>query len=125
MLELETNINNIAIKYEDKTPEDILDMMNTRTGIRQLRSDMKTLGSKGEILFDTLAKQKIRSILRRGCIESNLTEVEFYDVVNQEKNYELLCELLSDEVASKLHYLAKKLALRNRNWCTRLLAWFY
>jgi hypothetical protein len=98
----------IAGKYQDKTPEDIQNMMNSRSGIKQLRENFK--GSEQQRkLFDTLSKQKMRSILREGNIEKDFTGDDLYKFLNKEKNYEIFSEILGESETESMRLAAKEI----------------
>ena len=103
-----TNDQNIAAKYLEKKPEDIQKLMNSRSGIRELKKDMSTKKINQEV-FERLKQQKIRSILREGNIEKNFTGEELYKALNKEKNYELLSELLGENEIEELRLAAKEI----------------
>jgi hypothetical protein len=98
----------IASKYLDKKPEDIQKLMNSRTGIKQLREDFSKSPQKKE-LFDTLSKQKMRSILRKGNIENEFTGDDLYTFFNKESNYEIFSEILGEAETEALRQSAKEI----------------
>lgn len=95
-------------KYLDKTPEDIGKMLNTRSGIKKLKQDLSKT-PKGKQLFEMNVKQKARSIMKEGDIHKKSTAKEYYEVLNKEKNREIMAEILGEEEVNKvLDELAKK-----------------
>lgn len=115
-----TNDERIAAKYEGKEPEDIQNMMNRRSGIKQLREDLNT--PEKQATFQRLQQQKIRSILREGNIEKNFTGDELYRFLNKEHNYELLSEMLGESETEAMRQTAKEIGksqvkseIRNKN----------
>jgi hypothetical protein len=103
-----TNEEVIAGKYLDKKPEDIQKMMNSRSGIRELRRDFQGSEQKRE-LFDRLSKQKMRSILREGNIEKEFTGDDLYRFLNKESNYEIFSEILGETETESLRLAAKQI----------------
>lgn len=103
-----TNEDVIAAKYVDKKPEDVQRMMNSRSGIKQLRDDFKGSDQKRN-LFDTLSKQKMRSILREGNIEKDFTGDDLYKFLNKENNYEIFSEILGEKETEALRQSAKEI----------------
>jgi hypothetical protein len=101
-----TNEEIIAAKYVDKKPEDIQKLMNSRSGIKQLREDFSGSDQKRE-LFDKLSKQKIRSVLREGNIEKDFTGDDLYKFLNKESNYEIFSEMLGEAETESLRQSAK------------------
>lgn len=103
-----TNDERIASKYLDKKPEDIQSMMNSRSGIKELREDFASTPQKAQV-FDRLSKQKMRSILREGNIEKEFTGDDLYKFLNKEKNYEIFSELLGETETEALRQSAKEI----------------
>lgn len=103
-----TNDERIASKYLDKKPEDIQSMMNSRSGIKELREDFSSTPQKQQV-FDRLSKQKMRSILREGNIEKEFTGDDLYKFLNKEKNYEIFSELLGETETEALRQSAKEI----------------
>ena len=101
-----TNDQLIASRFTGKSPEDIQSMMNSRSGIRQLRKDSANDPIKQQV-FDRLTKQKMRSILREGNIESDFKGNELYKLLNKEKNFELFSEILGESETEQLRQAAK------------------
>lgn len=102
-----TNEEAIASKYVGKEPEDVMRMMNSRSGIRQLRKDLSASPAKKE-LFDTMSQKKMRSVLRSGNIENDATGNDLYKFLNDEHNYELFSEILGDKETEFLRLTAKE-----------------
>ncbi len=98
----------LASKYAAKKPENIQEMMNSRSEIKELKKDSQGTESKKK-LFETLKKQKIRSILREGNIEKEFTGDDLYKFLNKEKNYEILSEFLGEEVTESMRNEAKEI----------------
>lgn len=103
-----TNEEIIASKYIDKKPEDIQRQMNSRSGIKELREDLKGSEQKRE-LFDKLSKQKMRSVLREGNIENDFSGDDLYKFLNKEKNYEIFSEILGEPETEALRKSAKEI----------------
>lgn len=103
-----TNDERIASKYLDKKPEDVQSMMNSRSGIKELREDFSSTPQKQQV-FDRLSKQKMRSILREGNIEKEFTGDDLYKFLNKEKNYEIFSELLGETETEALRQSAKEI----------------
>ena len=80
-------------KYEKAIPEDVLKKMDSRSGIREVRQDLK--GNPEQ--FDKHAKQKVKSILLEGNVEGIPTGDELYMILNKTSNREILSELLGNE----------------------------
>jgi hypothetical protein len=103
-----TNEEVIAGKYANKEPEDIQRMMNSRSGIKELRKDFSTSEQKKQ-LFEKLTKQKMRSILREGNIEKDFTGDDLYKFLNKEKNYEIFSEILGEKETEAMRIVAKEI----------------
>ncbi len=101
-----TNEETIAAKYTGKEPEDVMNMMNSRSGIRRLRDDLSGSSQKKE-LFEKMAQKKMRSVLRSGNIENDATGTELYKFLNNEHNYELFSEILGENETEFLRLTAK------------------
>lgn len=102
-----TNDEKIAAKYLEKKPEDIQRMMNSRSGIRELRKDFST--PKNRENFERLRLQKIRSLMRKGNIEQDFTGNDLKQFLNNEAEYELMSELLGEEETEGLRLIARDL----------------
>lgn len=100
-----TNDEKIASKFMNNKPEDIQKMMNSRSGIKELREIAKN-GEK-KVVFERLQKQKLRSLLREQNIEKNFVGDDLYKMLNKEKNYELFSEILGETETESLRQLAK------------------
>lgn len=103
-----TNEEVIASKYLNKEPEYVQQLMNSRSGIKQLRKDFSGTQQKRE-LFDTLSKKKMRSILREGNIEKDFTGDDLYKFLNKEHNYEIFSEILGEPETEALRQSAKEI----------------
>lgn len=103
-----TNDEVIAARYEKNKPEDIQKLMDSRSGIKQLRKDFSDTQTKREV-FDRLSKQKLRSILREGNIEKEFTGDDLYRFLNKEKNYEIFSELLGESETEAIRKSAKEI----------------
>lgn len=105
----ETNFTNhldkIA-KYSKVNPEDLIKKLDSRSGIKELRKDLKTSD------FDILTRQKMRSMLREGNIEHKFTGDKLYQVLNKEKNFEIFNELLGVKTAEAARLAAKEVGKR-------------
>lgn len=102
-----TNDERIAARYTGKEPEDIQRLMNSRSGIRQLRKDLNT--PEKQSAFKRLQQQKMRSIMREGNIEKDFTGDDLYRFLNKEHNYELFSEMLGEAETEALRQSAKEI----------------
>lgn len=116
-----THIDEQSAKYVGKKPEDVQRMMNTRSGIKELKKDLSK-SSVEKQLFERLSNQKLRSVLREGNIEKDFKGDELYKLLNKEKNYEIFSEILGEEETEALRLQAKEIGqkavkseLRNKN----------
>ncbi len=100
-----TKLEKSLSKYGDKKPEDIQNMMNSRTGIKELKQESSKTET-GKKLFETIKRQKIRSILKSGEIEKKFTGNKLYEILNNEKNAEILGELLGDTEVEAMRKIA-------------------
>lgn len=98
-------------KYTNKTPEQIEGMVNSRSGIRDLRSDLGKTES-GKKLFDKFKQQKIQEILRGEKIKGEFSGDDIYKVMNNKKNYDLIEELTSPQEAKAILDASKEIANR-------------
>lgn len=98
----------IAGKYLNKKPEEVTNLMNSRSGIKELREDFSKTEPKRK-LFDTLSKQKMKSVLRDGNIEKEFTGDDLYRFLNKEHNYEIFSELLGESETESLRQAAKEI----------------
>ncbi len=93
----------IATKYLGKKPEDVRAMLDSRSDIKEVRKDLKDQPQ----LFEKIAQDKMRSILREGNVEKNFTGDDLYKVLNKEHNYEIFSELLGPEATEEFRLAAK------------------
>lgn len=98
-----TSQQSTASRYEGKKPEDILKMMDSRSGIRQIREDFPA------DRFERISRQKMRSIMREGNIEKDFTGDDLYKFLNKEKNFELFSEFLGETEAENLRSASKEI----------------
>lgn len=116
-----TNEEIIASKYAGKEPEDIQKMMDSRSGIKQLREDLSGSEQKKDI-FNRISRQKMRSMIREGNIENDFTGDDLYKSINKQENYEIFSEILGESETESLRQAAKeigkeqvKLEVRKKN----------
>lgn len=95
-------------KITDRKPEQIFQMMNSRTGIKQLRQEVAN-DPIAKNQFNQLTKQRIRSILQEGKIEGKFTGTKLYEVLNNESNYEIISEIIGKEATQEVFEAAKKI----------------
>jgi hypothetical protein len=100
-----TNDELIAAKQKGKKPEDIQAMMNSRSGIKELRQDLNTPDKRSA--FERLKQQKIREIMRAGNIEADFTGEQLYKHLNKGNNFELMAEMIGEAEAEALRLSAK------------------
>lgn len=94
--------------FTGKDPESILSEMNTRSGIRRIEERMTT--PKEKKVFEKVKQQKIRDIFREGKVKADYSGEDIQRVLNKTKNYELIEELTSPEIAKDLLESAEKMA---------------
>jgi len=83
-------------KYQKMKPEQVYEMMSTRSGIRELEKDIEKT-PEAKKFFEVLKKQKIRDILQSNNLEKDLTGTQLYEALNKRENFELLSELIGEE----------------------------
>ncbi len=98
----------IVAKYLGKKPEDIAKLMESRSGIQQLRTDLGK-SERGKRLFELSKKQRIRSILRENNIEKEFTGEDLYKTLNKQNNFELLSELIGEKETEAARLAAKEI----------------
>lgn len=88
-----------------KTPEQIDKLMNSRSGIRQLRDELRRKGNPEE--FERLKEIKLEEIFREGGFgEKKITGTDLQRIID--KDHEVLKELLSEEEVSQLYKVSAK-----------------
>lgn len=90
-------------KIKEK-PEEVLQMMDSRSGIREARD---RFGAGKD--FQQLMREKTRDILYKGGRKGNPTGTELFDILNQTKNQELLVEMHGKKAVDELYELAEYL----------------
>lgn len=98
-------------KYTNYSPEKIENMMNSRSGIKELKNKLSTT-DQGTKLFNKIRQQKIQDIIRGGKVKKEYTGKDIYEILNEKKNYNLMEELTSPEETKVLHETAKEIADR-------------
>jgi hypothetical protein len=94
----------------EKSPEELLRQMDTRSGIRKIKEELKGIQG-GDEFFSILKEAKVEEILANGKIKSSSTVQEMYDVLSNSKNFNILGELEGrGNVATELHKLGLELA---------------
>jgi hypothetical protein len=95
-----TNIKNASAVLK-KSPEEIIHMMDSRSGIRELKQKLESMGKKE--LFNRLAEQKSLEILRGGnVLPKNIKGSDILEKVGKGKNYEIMSELHGKERVNQL-----------------------
>ena len=95
---------NKSAKIMNSTPSEIVQKTNTPEGLRELKKSLP------ESTYKELSEQKLRSVLREGHIEKEVTSKEIYDFLNKEDTYQLFAEVLGKEEVHALRDVAKKSA---------------
>lgn len=91
------------------TPEKIQAKTETPSGLRELKNDLnKTEIGKGQ--YQRIADSKMKSILQNKKVVGEYTGNELYEVLNQEKNYDLVVELIGESETKDLLKAAKSIA---------------
>lgn len=90
-----------AAQYLDKKPESVQSLMNSRSGIRQLRKDLSK-SKDGAQAFENLAKDKIKNIKTQNRVETGITGRDLYKVYNETHNREILTEILGREAYEEM-----------------------
>ena len=99
-------LNNViekVSKHSKLKPEDVLKKLNSRSGIKELKKEF----SKES--FDTMIRQKARSILQEGNIEHKFKGDDIYKVLNKESNFEIISEIVGREEAQSFLDAARQL----------------
>jgi len=87
-----------ASDYLGKTPEKIEEMLNSRSGIRKLRTDLKG----NPELFDKLAEEKTVEILKGGVVSGErITGKTMFDSLRNKKNYDILTEIYGENTINQ------------------------
>lgn len=89
-------------KHQGTKPEDLLQKLNSRSGIRELRKEYP------KNIFDQMTKSKMREILREGNIEKNYKGKDLYNVLNKRSNNELFSEIIGEAETEAAQKLAKQ-----------------
>lgn len=78
-------------KISAPSEDEIVEMMNRRSGIRKV----KEIASENN--FETIKRQKVRSIVTEGELRKNFRGKDLERVIKKENNHELLSELIGEE----------------------------
>lgn len=89
-------------KYLDKKPEHIQRLLESRSGIKELREGLK--GSEtGKKNFDLLTRHKMRDLIR-----SNKNDI--YKTLQKQENFDIFAEILGEEATKEARELSKKIS---------------
>ena len=97
-----------ASKKIDRTADQVKNMTNSRSGLKELKKEMMKL-KDGEVLYDKMARDKIKQILYKGKVQHKITGTELYDTINTGENYSILSELLGETEAKELLIKSKEI----------------
>lgn len=86
------------------TPEQAMKKADTPTGMKELKDHLP------EKLFKKVGQDKVKDIIYQGKIKHKFTGKELYDIINEGENYEMLSEILGEEVTAELHVSAEQIA---------------
>lgn len=94
-----------------ETPEAIERMMESRSGIKELRKELKARGR--EDLFDQLAQEKTIDIMRGGVVSpEKIKGIDMFNQVRNKHNYDILSEIYGkksvDALLSDLYKINKR-----------------
>jgi uncharacterized protein (UPF0147 family) len=92
-----------AAKQSEMSVEQLRRKLNTREGLQELKAQLDPK------IYDKLARDKIRQILQEGKVEGKVTGEKLYDVLNNERNFEIISEIYGDEVAEAARQEAQAL----------------
>lgn len=115
---LPKNLDKVVEKYTNKKPEAIEKLMNSRSGIRQLREDLGKTEKTKEI-FNELSKQKIRNIL-----EDVKTGRDLNIKMKNYANREIFEEILGEEAVSDILEASEKAGaeeLASEEWKKKMI----
>ncbi len=90
-----------ASKKMKITPEEVMKLTNTPTGMKQLKRDLMK-AEHGERLFNEIGQRKVKEILFQGNVQRKFTGGELYDIINKGDNFDMLSEILGKEAATDM-----------------------
>jgi hypothetical protein len=94
-----------AAKIMKSTPEEIMKMTDTPSGLKKLKSDLKNHPE----LIKKMEKVKTKQILFEGNVERQFKGDELYRAINKGDNYSLLAEMWGEEEIADILVTAKQI----------------
>lgn len=98
-----------AAKKMDRTPEQLMKMADTPTGLRELKTDLSK-SEPGKKLFEKIGQHKVRDILYKGRIEKSFKGDELFDAISRGNNYSLLSEIIGEVATEDLLQASRQIA---------------
>lgn len=92
-----------AAKQARITPEEVMKLTNTPTGLKTLRSKLSAKS------FEKVGQYKVRDILYEGAVQRRLKGDELIRTVNKSDNYAILSEILGEAETKELLAAAEKI----------------
>ena len=100
-----TSADRVSGNFLNKKPEYIQKMMDTRSGIRELRDRLTQMGHQKQ--FEIQSKQKMRNILTDGKITKDFNGNDIARILENRKNYEIFSELIGESETKEMLEIAK------------------
>ena len=113
------NLETKAAKTIKVNPDQISSEMKTPTGVKELRTKLSRTPD-GKAVFNELADAKLKEIFKSGRIKQSPTGKEIFDILDNQKTFELVAELTSEEAATALLERAEKLGTERFPQLTKL-----
>ncbi len=93
-----------AARKMNITKEEVMKKTNTTTGLKQIKDELSPQLSK------RLGQNKVKEILYEGNVERKFTGDELFNIINKGNNYDLLAEILGEDVTADLLINSKEIA---------------
>lgn len=97
-----------AAKKMKVTPEEIMKLSNTPSGLRAIKEDLSK-STEWEKIYERIGKQKVRDILFEGNVQRQFNGSELYKIINKGENYAMLSEILGEDAAAELLVTSKQI----------------
>jgi hypothetical protein len=104
----------IAKKMKVET-EQVKKMTETPTGINKLKKELQKT-EPGKKLLNKTADYKIRDLLHEGKVRQNFNGDEFFKVMNEQKNFDIISEFFGENTAIELLDVAQKIGKNRMRW---------
>jgi hypothetical protein len=95
--------------------EQVKKMTETPTGINKLKKELQKT-EPGKKLLNKTADYKMRDLLYEGKVRRDFNGDEFFKVMNEQKNFDIISEFFGENTAIELLDIAQKIGKNRMRW---------